>query len=617
MDLFAVADTYTGRLLALPGHTAATGPGSTHSTRSTGHARLPQESLLASKIKVLLLDKSTTAVMSLNSTQSELLQHDVFLVSRIDNHDRDRMRHLKCVCFLKPTDDSVNHLLTELRDPKYASYELYFSNTVSKSQLERLAESDDLEVVTKVEELFQDYLTINSDLYSLELTGGIYGNNLDTWEGSAFTQSVNGLQSLLLALKTKPVIRYEANSKMAEKLSKELIYNITKTNSSLFDFKLKDTPPQLLILDRKNDPITPLLLPWTFQSMVHELIGIENSIVDLSESLTVIPEELRKITLSSKQDVFFKEAMYLNFGDLSDKIKEYVFQYKTKTNTNKKIESIDDMKKFIEEFPEFKKLSGNVSKHMTLASELDKRINLDRLWEVSELEQNMSVHDQHNTDYKELDKLLRNPADENGNKKPAIPEESKIRLVALYALRYENNVNNKIAEFKKLLKDQGVALYKIDVIDYLLRFGGVSKRLGKEQSIFEKATSNLKSGFNISHSTDNIFMQHVPRLESVLSELVHGKLSDKAFPVASPYLNNEYNNPALEKAQDMIVFIIGGVTYEEARIVANLNKINKGVRIVLGGTSIHNTKSFLSEIEKAGANWPKTTANGRLQARVQ
>lgn len=43
------------------------------------------------------------------------------------------------------------------------------------------------------------------------------------------------------------------------------------------------------------------------------------------------------------------------------------------------------------------------------------------------------------------------------------------------------------------------------------------------------------------------------------------------------------------RPQDIIVFIIGGATYEEALTVYNLNRTMPGVRIVLGGTTIHNT----------------------------
>lgn len=64
----------------------------------------------------------------------------------------------------------------------------------------------------------------------------------------------------------------------------------------LFDFRRPDTPPILLILDRKNDPVTPLLGQWTYQAMVHELLTIKNGRVDLSH----IPDnraELKVFTL--------------------------------------------------------------------------------------------------------------------------------------------------------------------------------------------------------------------------------------------------------------------------------------------------------------------------------
>ena len=38
---------------------------------------------------------------------------------------------------------------------------------------------------------------------------------------------------------------------------------------------------QILLVDRLDDPVTPLLSQWTFQAMVHELIGIDANRVDL------------------------------------------------------------------------------------------------------------------------------------------------------------------------------------------------------------------------------------------------------------------------------------------------------------------------------------------------
>ena len=70
--------------------------------------------------------------------------------------------------------------------------------------------------------------------------------------------------------------------------------------SNLFDFRLSQLPPLLLILDRRNDPVTPLLNQWTYQAMVHELLGIQNGRVDLSQSPGVRPE-LRVSWISPKE----------------------------------------------------------------------------------------------------------------------------------------------------------------------------------------------------------------------------------------------------------------------------------------------------------------------------
>ncbi|KAG4219214.1 hypothetical protein PC116_g32306 [Phytophthora cactorum] len=133
--------------------------------------------------------------------------------------------------------------------------------------------------------------------------------------------------------------------------------------------------------------------------MVHQLLGIHNGRVNLDDVPDVRPE-LKEIVLSQDQDPFFKKNMYLNFGDLGGNIKDYVEQYQSKTKNNANIESITDMKRFIEEYPEFRKLSGNVSKHVTLVSELSRRVGAENLLEVSEVEQSLACNDNHATDLK-------------------------------------------------------------------------------------------------------------------------------------------------------------------------------------------------------------------------
>ena len=48
----------------------------------------------------------------------------MYLTDRIDNKKRERMTHMKCVCFLQPSEESLEALAGELREPKYGEYYL-------------------------------------------------------------------------------------------------------------------------------------------------------------------------------------------------------------------------------------------------------------------------------------------------------------------------------------------------------------------------------------------------------------------------------------------------------------------------------------------------------------
>ncbi|KAI1384494.1 Sec1-like protein [Hypoxylon trugodes] len=568
----------------------------------------------SAKMKILLLDKDTVPIVSTAITQSSLLSHEIYLTDRLDNQNREKMRHLRCLCFVRPSPDSIQFLIDELRDPKYGEYYLYFSNVVKKSSLERLAEADDHEVVKQVQEHFADYIIINPDLFSLNLTlpqQRIWSGNPDLWNPDSLQRTTDGLMAVLLSLKKKPLIRYEKNSLLAKKLASEVRYHITQ-EEQLFDFRKVDTPPILLILDRREDPATPLLNQWTYQAMVHQLLGIHNGRVNLDDIPDIRPE-LKEIVLSQDQDPFFKKNMYLNFGDLGGNIKDYVEQYQSKTKNNANIESITDMKRFIEEYPEFRKLSGNVSKHVTLVSELSRRVAAENLLEVSEVEQSLACNDNHATDLRNVQRLIQSPS---------VTPDNKVGLVALYALRYEKHPSNSLAMLVDLLSAAGgVPARQADLVAKLLIYHHSlqqSQAAGGIADIFEsggifsgaRAIKGLKG-------VENVYTQHSPHLETTLQNLIKGRLREQQYPFTEG--GSGGSNTTRDKPQDIIVFVIGGATYEEAKTVAGINASSPGIRVVLGGTSIHNAATFLEEIDDAVSTWPEpppTTTAGRLRKEI-
>jgi len=97
------------------------------------------------------------------------------------------------------------------------------------------------------------------------------------------------------------------------------------------------------------------------------------------------------------KEYILEQNLYLNFGEIGQTIKELMDEFQKKAKKHQKVESIADMKHFVETYPLFKKLSGTVSKHVTVVGELSSLVEKHNLLEVSELEQELSCQTDHSS----------------------------------------------------------------------------------------------------------------------------------------------------------------------------------------------------------------------------
>ena len=159
-------------------------------------------------------------IVSMVFLQSGLLQKDVYLTDLITQTKRDRMTHMKAVVFIRPVRDSIEALVAELHDPKYSEYHVVFCNKIEDSELRTLAEGDEHEVVQSVFEMFTDFYAVNRLLFTMNIpNAAILHCAVDQ---PPFYRQVDGLFSVLLALKKKPVIRFSGGSKVTKELALEL-----------------------------------------------------------------------------------------------------------------------------------------------------------------------------------------------------------------------------------------------------------------------------------------------------------------------------------------------------------------------------------------------------------
>lgn len=134
-------------------------------------------------------------------------------------------------------------------------------------KLQNLAEADVHNVVNQLQEVYLDYQAINSCLFSLEIPSvvSMCSKPRRSWsqvDESCFSRMAEGLFSVLLSARgSNPQIRYDEGSQVCQLLAHELEEKINK--DSMFVEKMSRTgdagETTVLILDRREDPVTPLL----------------------------------------------------------------------------------------------------------------------------------------------------------------------------------------------------------------------------------------------------------------------------------------------------------------------------------------------------------------------
>lgn len=564
-------------------------------------------------MKALLLDVETTRIVSTVFSQTELLEHEVFLVERLDEDKGDQLFHLKAVCFLRPTRENVARARRELRGPRFGEYHLFFSNRVDDMRLQDLADGDVREMVQSVQEHFGDFVALDSHLFvvpiprthvALQPLAWDYGNASD-----AITRLTEGLASLVLSLRRRFTMRYQRGSEVCERLAQSLHHLTTVEERELFDFGSRngEATPVLLLLDRRDDPVTPLLSQWTYQAMVHELVGLSYNRADLRGVAGVKPE-FAEVVLSAHHDPFFKANMYANFGDVGLAVKGLVDSWRGESRAAGDFQSLEDMASFVENLSEYNHQQGLTYKHVTLMGELSHAVERRQLMAVSGLEQDLACQAPAlAAHFEAVQALLAQPELE-------LPD--KLRLAMLFALRYEREGRPQIMALTKQLEAAGASPAQLGLLAALLARCGGERRvqdLFSDRSLAGRFASLAKQHLK---GVENVYTQHTPPLAGLLERLGRGRLPDADYPrvdraasASAASLSGAASASGAHKpARLVVVFVVGGATYEEAKAVAELNAAGErgegwsaGVRLLLGGTSMQSGATFLADLAEVAA----------------
>lgn len=544
-------------------------------------------------LKCLFLDEQTFKIVNMLFYKSELYNFKVFDSLNISTFDQIECQAKTAVLVLKPNEDNILQITQSLSRVSFENVRvckpssrltiLDFTNSVSNFHLQNLAESDSKNIVRCVKEIFLDFIPNQPDFFTLDfpllssknpkiiiLQGPDGKADFKESDKHFLKQSENSLFSIFLAFKSIPSIRYSSNSsvakKIAERVSSRLEREYTQNHKDFSEGTM-----DLLVLDRRDDPISPLIYNWSYFSLVDELIGIENNSV-------TIPSLGNKNEIFSRNsgDDFLDEFWLKNYGDTSKELAKRLKESSKKRHVDLNKASLEDMKDLMLKMPEVTKQLAEIKKHAEIFKIINEEIQDKNMYELSGLQQDIAVESDKGEQFEAVLEMINNST---------ITDNDKIKLCMLYCIKYSND-DARINGLKNVMRQRSLMT---DHIDKILSFCKNENRktddfFTKGSKFFATATTSIMS--KLKSDNPNYYERHKPKCVEFVDLLLKRKLKTVDFPQIDLRF---FNDNANRKSRRIVVFIVGGATYLESRELQVYSQ-KSGCSIILGSNFILNSK---------------------------
>ncbi|KAL0234749.1 hypothetical protein PCE1_001785 [Barthelona sp. PCE] len=500
-------------------------------------------------LTALLIDNHTSDLLTSYMPLSELLSKSVCLTHNISNEiESSKMTNTPCVVLIKPCIDSVRQLASHLKNPIFRSYTIVFCNKVARNLLEMLATLDVKKSIIGVHEFFLDFMLYNSNTFHLGVKGTFFTKK-------TLNQLVEKLHTVFSTLLLKPTIFFQKHTVCAPVFGRSLI-------NSFSDTLTRDLVhgPRLVIVDRVFDMVCPLLIPWSYEGLIHHLWGINKHRTTVGGLTHIL------------RDDFFLENATVNFGELNRVMCSRISTMKSRENEIKQLNSevattgeTDALKQIFLDVDDLNEQSNRIAHHAVIVSELNKEVESKKYLEFSNVQQSlllelMASKELHET----VCRLLENPF---------VSPYEKLSLIGLYVAS-DSADNAYILEFRDLF----ISIHPLleNVCNVLID----KMRQSKEARGFLSRISRRFESF------DNILTAYTPKIVGVVEEIIQNK-TPSAFSLTGT--QHKWNN-------SVVVFFIGGVTMLEIEALSALKEKYPDVDVMVGSNEILNMEGFLNNI---------------------
>lgn len=401
-------------------------------------------------------------------------------------------------------------------------------------------------------------------------------------------------------------------------LAKTMTLNETTGNSAIND---KGSIDQLIIIDRSIDIMSALATQLTYEGLIDEFYGINNTTVNfpaekfsssddgMSFSKATLSTEKKQIILNSKEELYM-ELRDKNFNAVGPVLSRLAKTITSAANERHGEKTIQELKLIVEKLPKLKANELSFATHTTIASIIKEHISQYNFLDELSCEQDFMM-------CVDLDK----PNDFiEGMIAKLQPIEKILRLICMQCTA-GNGLKPKVLDYYKREIVQSYGIESLLKVGRLEKAGLIKVQSGARSYNILRKTLNLTVEDFMEVAPKDISFVHsfyapltIRIVEQSLKPLGWSGLNDilscipepsfedyqlynssNGFSARRDSLTSEISQSDIPRV--IIVFFVGGCTFAEITALRFLSQQDENnVEFVIATTKIINKNNFLSSI---------------------